>query len=396
MAHDQTCLYGPCSTYRLNRRARPRGALCVLIFLTGSTVFLSSTLPAQEALTVRVTGLTPGATLFAKEQAIRNAKQEALRETITALAPALAEPLWSPLLHAVDRFVLGYDLLRYDVRDNETAVELDVRLNDALLRSSVAELAWPWLLPPPTVQLVIAEQLPGDQIAAVPTHGDAETALKNDLSRFRFTVYGVDHIENDFPQRVLCETIEGDLEHTREFAALMPTDTLVLGKALTETEPPTSTNRLSHNRVTLRLQIFRTADAKKTDEIEARAVVQSVDPREGAEQALLDACRKVRPELITALVLAVLAPTDTEYVSLIFDNVQSRARFDALYGFLRRFPEVQKVEEVYCFPRRARLRLIYHGSVGTLLDALEHLPDDPHPPRLVRAVGREAYFSFRE
>ncbi|MBM3290389.1 MAG: hypothetical protein FJY92_09580 [Candidatus Hydrogenedentes bacterium] len=115
---------------------------------------------------------------------------------------------------------------------------------------------------------------------------------------------------------------------------------------------------------------MRAADGYVIDAPKAEAVVNGVDPREGAVQAIEDACGKIVDDAKTAIALGALsgAPANALLVTIV--GVASGKSVDDTIAAIARCLGADKHEVIFQDAGRTRARFDFAGDVRQLVDCL--------------------------
>ena len=353
-----------------------------------------TTTGAPQLLTVRVSGFAEGIGVTARDNAIFHAQQEAVRNYLTSITHSEDIYPLRPILRNAQRYVAAYDLLRHDIRETETRVELDVQLFEKALRQDFATIMLPRMPRTPKVLLVIGEKIGKDTIVGVTDFGVSETVLKEGLERLRLEVAGVDSIDAYYSLEELMDVVLGDVEVGRRFALGQLADVVVLGAALTETEGEAVEGLVQRHRAKVELRLFRVKDGKMTDALTAVASVHSADRTSGTEQAVQDACKKLLGDTTVSAVLSVVGTEPMRDVLLTIPEPGSPKRLEQLTAVLQSIPGVYAVQRVVDIKKLARFRVNFEGSMMTLADTLCNAAYEGARLEIKRAVDRSLEACF--
>lgn len=380
----------PNSTFSISRRI-----LCGAIAFFGTALGAHAAPSAEEVLTVRMEGYADGVGLAARNAALENAKQEVIRKVLNSI---VADGDFSHLrnvLRSASLYLRGYDMLRQDIVGDGTRVEIDAYVEAKDLYQDVAVAMLPHLEEKPRVLLVVGEQLGDDKIVGVPDFGYAENALRAPLEKYGLKVEGVDAISGKVPQPELIHLVNGEVEEGGTFAKGNDADVVIIGTAITVTEPPADGTNVHRNRSTVSVRVYRALDGDLVDAFTKVAAVSSVDPMEGAIQATNDACEKIINDITVAAVLTVLGTQPDDRVLLTVEEPQDATNTLALAETLRHELGEDKVEVILDSKALARLRIQYDGD---MLPFVELLTSEEYAGRhlaIRHAVGREVVAYFR-
>ena len=348
----------------------------------------------DDTFSVRMHGYAEGVGFAAREKAIENAKSEVVTAVLQSLvASGDLQPL-RPILRNAGSYVVSYDLLRHDVEEGATTVEIDAHVLEKPLHRDVATVMLPRLPRPPTILLVVGERIGDDRIAAVHDYGAAEATLIEAMEKLGLSVSGSASVEAHYNHSQLVEIVNGGVEPAQRFARGSLADVVVIGQAVTEVQGDPAGGSLIRNRATVNLRIFRGADGKMTDAFTAVAAVLSQDPLEGGEQAIRDAGAKLVGDITVATVLTVLGAQASDNVLIEIENPGSRERIAAVVAFLEAGANVASVEQLLWSESFARLQAVYPGPMSLLADSLESGTYEGARLQIRRVVGRRMELRF--
>jgi hypothetical protein len=372
------------------RRRILRGAVLVFFALRCASAHAGE----EELFSVRAEGYADGIGAGARDAAVANAKREVVEEVIKSLVVSGdLEPL-RPMLRNAANYIQRCEVIRADQSGDSTRVEVEAYVLEKALRQDVAALTFPRLPQPPHVLLLVGEKLPRDQIVAVPDAGLAETVLREGLERLKLQVAGSETLGQTFTQAQLIETVTGGVEAGQRFTLANNADAVVVGAAVVTVEGSDAGNNVRRCRATAELRIYRGYDGKMMDSLTASAVVGSLSPEEGSDQAVRDVCAKLVNETAVSAILTVLGTQASDAVVLTLDNPGSRQRFEELVTRIEVELHLDEIEELYYSDTRARLRVRYDGPIAYLVDVLSAGRYAGKKIEPQRVVGRDMTLRF--
>lgn len=356
---------------------------------------LCSTVSAQEqTFTVRMTGHSDGVGIAARNNAVAEAEEQIITDVLRAMVNMEDLAPFKAMLRHASGYIQRYDLLRCDIANNSTTVEVDACVLEKPLRQDVAAAMLPRIPKHSTVLLVVSEQ-PTPETPATVGPGAAFLVLREGLEKYGFTVVGPDKMADLYSAQKLLAITGGTVDDGSRFARENLQNVVITGQATSEHEPLPTASDMTRNRARLALRVYSGPDGKMTDALGAEAVVQSMDPRDGGDQAISDAAGKLVTDTTVAVVLALLGRQEKDRVLL---TVEQPGDEDAVHGIaeaLRKVPGVAGVEEMLISPALARLQIDYQGSMARLADLMHTLPVAAGTLEVRKAVGREITAALR-
>jgi len=367
------------------------GAIVFLAFLhPGHTAHASD----DDLVEMRMEGYADGIGLAARHEAIENAKQEIIRKLLNNIVADGELGHLRTILRQSSRYIRGHYPLRHDFIGDTTRVEIDAYVNLPALYNDVAVTMLPFLPEPPRLLLVIGEQLPHDEIVAVPDFGYADTALREALSKFRLQVTGVETIIEQFSQAELIEAVSGGLELGSAFARAQQSDVVILGAVQVEAEETAPGSNVFRHKATATVRLYRGGNGEFVDAFTEIAAVSSADQVEGSVQAVEDACEKLAGDITMASVLAVLGAAKDPRVLLTLEHPGAGERMAELERLLREAFGYNNVEIYFTSERFARIRVDYDGPMIDFVDLISSGAFADAYIQVHRAVGREVEAEF--
>ncbi len=344
----------------------------------------------EDLITVRMKGHAEGLGVTARNVAVANAQQEVLESVIQSLIASDDMSPFQPMLRNAERYLRNYDLLRCDVADNVTQVEIDAHVLERPVRQDVAALIRPRLPKPPKVLLVMGEQIAADKGITIPEQGIAETAFVQELKKLNFDISVSESIAPLYPKAQLIELVKAGVDACGKFARGTMADVVLVGTAITADEGAAGGGNMARTKATVNLRVFRGLDGKMTDDLTRVAAVYGANPRESGEQAVQDACIKMSGDIVVAGILAAAGALPPDSVLIVVEKPAARDRVDGIVQTLKSAPGVSGVEDLYYSDALARLRVTYSGAVSKLVGVLT----EEEGLRVHSAIGREITLYF--
>lgn len=364
-------------------------------FLILGLCCLSATVVAQdETFTVRADARVDGVGLSAREAAVRAAERVVIERVLQSMVANGDLRPFRAILDNAPRYVPAYDLLRHDVLDTWTSVEIDAQVAEKPLRSDVAALALPLFPAPPTVLLLVGEQVGDDRIVSVPDNGYAETTLKDRLERMGLKVTGAKSLDPLYTQAALIGLVDGDREAQSSFVEGCLEDVVVVGTAVT-THTPEPGGEVMRNRATLTLSVYRGGEAKLLDAFAISAAVLGTDPNEAGRQAVEDACAKMSGEVAVAAALAMLASQQSNAITVTVLAPESEAVLEDLAAQVLVQSGVDAVRALFITPELGRIRVSGEILLADLARAMEACVLPGHRITVNKAFGAQLEVAVR-
>ena len=349
---------------------------------------------SEELIRVQAEGTAAGPGNKARALATEQAESAAVIEVLKSwVASGDLSPL-QPIIDAAPNYVHSVREVRCIPSDKDVRVEIEAKLYYAALRRDAARLILPTLAYPPKVVLVLSERVDGNDRIPAQTSGEGEAALVQFLRETRFDVVDRETVHELYAEPELLALLGSDSETCGRFARANLADVAVLGCVEQTTEKETPEAVFSSVKAAVTLRVIRATDSQLIETRTARSTVHSATIGDGAVVATRDACAKLRDGLIEAVVLAVAGASRNEDVILTVARVGEPGRIEEIRNRLREKTEVGDVEELYCSPVLARLRVVYSQPIRPLVDWLVSGKYSTFRLTLERAVGREITVSL--
>lgn len=378
----------------MKRHAIPRQAFKVTFALFLSGVACVAEGEDDGLFTVRMEGHAEGVGFAARQTAIENAKHEVVVKVLEAIVASGDLEPFRALLRNASRYIASYDLLRHDPSDDATRVEIDAQVREAALRRDVAAIMLPRLPQPPTVLLLVGERIGADCIVAAPDLGVSETVLREGLAKLGLKVQGAAAAGEYYSQAQLIEIVTGDVELGGRFARGSLADAVIIGTAVTDIEEGPAGTNVQRNKAAVSLRVFRGVDGNMTEALTATAAVYSLDPTEGGEQAVQDACAKLVGDAAVAAIITVLGIQTANQVLVSVEGPRSRDCLAPIIATLEGDSAIEAVDELYFSEKLARLRVTYDGPMSHLVALLTPGPYCGRTLGVRHVVGRTITVAF--
>jgi hypothetical protein len=342
----------------------------------------ASAAPADEggALTVQMQGTAPGVGRSARAAAIENAQTAILIDRLIAISGNPDLRRFGTILDNPSRYFRYYRLLQQSTQsESSTTVVIEAAVLDAVLRRDTAAQLIPHLPDKPRILLIVPERLDPKLPFELPEHPVAYAALSKSLAQAGCEVLATDELREKRSGEELAFFAAGEPEPVSQFARLNLADIVIVGNASVSSEVRPQTSELRPYRAEMSLSIVRAGDATILAELTAEAVVFSIDPMEGAAQAIRDACAKLREPLTVETVLGSLTRTPSEHIVLSVRGDGIRSKLPEIRGRLENHENVEQVEILSVTENAAWFRVV--GSVPV--------------KQLTETATRGAYSDFR-
>jgi hypothetical protein len=292
---------------------------------------------------------------------------------------------YEPVIDRADRYVRRYTVLERETTGEVTRVRPGVSLRSDQLVRDVAALAVASYRTPPTVSLLLLEQL--DDRAPHPLRD--EEMLKRltepfDPRSFRVQPFPWHLYETD----TLAERLDGKAAETASLATQTLTDILLAGWLRMRVEPPAPGTNLAKCRARLTVSVYTRDGEESLGEANAEVLVQSVSPREGLEQARRDVAMKLARDVFYQAALAAVRLQRADDVVIDLEGTPPERLADEVSEAVRSVWGVDEAEILVSTPALVRLRVRYDGPLDPLLDALLDTPFSGAVIDMQRVVGR--------
>ena len=359
------------------------------LFLLCLSFFAQEPCLAQEdVLRVVAEGSAEGTSLEARKAAIEDAKREVIRAILASIVARLDLRLFESIILDPDPYIRSYDLLHHELLDDHTQVEIEARVVEGSLHQTIASLAMMNLAVPPSILLVMGEQMGLERLPMVPGSGVGEFVLREGISGHNLRVDGSDVLRSYYSPKQLSQVAGGSWAVAERFALANVYDVVIIGQAVASSTPQHDLGSVMRSRIEVTLQVYRGVDGQMTDDLSAAAAVHSPSVQQGAREALGDACTKLIQDATTAAIIAYLSGAPSPDLFMTVQNPGSRGQIVSLFPFLESIPNVSGVEELFFRAQIARLRVRYDGKVSDFVAALRASSAFSNAWELRSATGR--------
>lgn len=366
-------------------------AVCVILAAALQTFAAEN----DDLFSVRAEGYAEGVGPTVRAAAIADAQRQVIEQVIKSLVTINDMGPLRSILRNASAYIQRYDIIRQDQSGDAMRVEIDAFVLEKPLRQDVAATLFPRLPHPPKIQLLIGEKLPNDEIVAVPDAGLAETVLRDGLNKLKLETAGSETLEKTFSQKKLIEIVTGGVDAGQRFTLANQADAVAVGTAIVALEGNQAGNNVLRCRAVVTLNVFRGYDGKMMDSLTAAAVVSSMNPADGADQAVRDACTKLVHDAAVTAILAVLSSQASDAVVITIERPSERIRIDELITRLEMELHLENIEELYYSEDRARIRVPYDGPIAHLVDILTQVKYAGKSLQPSRVVGRDMSLEFK-
>ncbi len=350
---------------------------------------------AEPIFTVRMKGRADGVGLTAQRLAVENARRQVMVDVLQSMTNSEDMAPFRGMLRQASRYFQRCHLLRTDVIGQTTVVEIDASILERPLRHDLAAIMLPRLPRPPSVLMLIAEYIGPEAYTGGPTFDVAESVFRERVADFGFTLTGMHSLINHFDIADLVAVINGDVSEVAAFARANHEDVIIVGSITTEHDPLAPDSNMLRNRAAAVLRVFSGHDGKMMDLLTSQAIVQSVEPVEGGEQAVRDACAKLVGDYIVAVVLTMLSLEDESRVLIEVENPRAEETVAQMIQVIQRVPGVHSVERLFFSETLARLAVDYDGPMADFSDYIADRMINNRKVDVTRCVKREMTISFQ-
>jgi hypothetical protein len=348
------------------RRRNPAVWIAVLLLFVGAALAAGE----DELIKVHKEAVANGGGTSARNEAVRTAERGLILDILQAtLSP---ENLSQAQCLADDpaRYIRSTQILHHETHADATHVAIESFVRRKLILKDLAALLLPRMPAPPTVLVLLTEQMGADAPAAVGTPDGAAAALADGLRKAGLDVVDTSVLRACYADSDLVAAARADNETAARFAQQGFADVVILGNAAVASEAKGAADSVRANKATVSLRIFRAADGKQVETLGAEALVHSADPTEGALAALQDACAKLTEDTGVAIVVAAAGLSPSEDVLVTVEQPGARARFDDLIAALKQAVGDANVEPLFYTDALARIRIKQPGSIRALVETV--------------------------
>ncbi|NIA15582.1 MAG: hypothetical protein GWP08_16085 [Nitrospiraceae bacterium] len=376
-------------TNEITWRILAAAACLLLLFFSPAEAALD-----DDAIRVHVEADAPGVGLAARAEAMGRAKTDILRQVAETVLLPRDLSLVTGLFDQPDKYIRSTQLLAYRTEGSRTQVEVECYVKRYDLLRDLARTVLPSLLPPPTVLVLVAEQIGGDEGGGLGEPGIAGPAFTKALRKAGLDPVDTATVRACYSDLELIERIGGDRDTAGAFARQGFAEVVVLGEAVCKAEAPSDGANVFANTADIRLRILRGIDGALIEAIAQQALVHSTDPAEGGAFAVRDACAKLESDLITYATLAAAGSATYEGITITVEEPGNRGRFDQLVQVFEAYGGGGEADVLFYTDRLARFRVGYEGLMAPLMDEVTTRQYGDRPLSIRRAVGRNVVLRF--
>lgn len=368
------------------------GAALVIALVTVTSA-TSDSAPRE----MRGEGHAPGLGPAARAEAVRDAQTAIVIQRLETLAPTRDFSVFAPVLEHAEQFVPNYRFLSEDTTETATHVEIAGQLLDAQLKHDAARLILDSYADKPRVILLVSERISPGTPRSLQNEGVAEAALSEKLSEAKFDVIDSQDLIATHTEEELQRYLGGSPNLAGQLARRELADVAILGSAASFMEAGDSRDaELHRHRAELDLRVIRAADGFVLEELKAEAELISVDPQQGGELSVRDACDKVVGAVIDAAALGLLGGAPRNQIYLTIEGLAGGTQLEPIVERIKSVPGVESVEEMYASDEMARMAIAYSGPMGPFVDALSAYRHDGYFLHTESVVNRDMTVVLRQ
>lgn len=364
----------------------------LLAFLFGLLAAVEAA--AADALTVRAAGFAEGHGLSARRRAADEAGRDAVGQYVNRLVARTNLVDLGAITGEAAAYIERLEVIRFDETDQGTRIEADVHLREDLIFQALARNAAFSADAPPSLILVLGEQLPMDTAPAVLPGGAAAGVLEKRLGEAGIAVSGVEGVDRSFSHPELVRIVLGDVETGGAFARAAGTDAAAVGLLRAGARPESAGSNVYLCEATLTLRFYRGFDGKMVETLSETQRVHSPDIDAGTRQAVLDvAARAAAPARVAAVVAVLSAPRSPDF-RLTVEDPGTRERMDAVGRVLGGAVGVSGLREAAFEPGRGVYIFHYEGAMTYLADLFDGRNIGGGQANIIQFYGQDMHIAF--
>ena len=191
-----------------------------VLFLGVAALLCAACLSAraqEQVFTVRMSGHADGVGIAARNNAVAVAEEQIVTDVLRSMINMEDLAPFRAMLRHASGYIQRYDLLRCDVANNSTTVEIDAFVLEKPLRQDVAAAMLPRLPKNSSVLLLVSEQ-PTPETPPKVGPGAAFLVLREGLEKYGFSVVGPDKLNDVYSAEKLLTITGGTVDEGSRFA----------------------------------------------------------------------------------------------------------------------------------------------------------------------------------
>ena len=364
--------------------------LSVLIALAGAEQAVDG------AGVVRESGTASGIGRSARAAAIEDGQRRVLADYLIELTGSSDLTVFGPMLDEPGGYFSSCRLLEEDRTSGvSTAVELAMEVDKGRVDGAAARLLARRLSYVPRVLFLASKRVGDDKKRCLlERYEPACEAITRALKSAGLVVVSADEARKQCEETELLGAFAGPPILGSGLGRECLVDLVVLADLVAEQPEEEDNGVFTEHRAKTVCRVIRAGDAALVGELKTEALVHSVDPDTGGEQAILDAAEKLGQPLVVATVLGAIHRRKAQDVLLTIEGPEAPARFAACRSVLRDKLGVEGIDELETSGNAIRVRLDFGGSMRDLVRALTRTEFDEFYLKAPRVVNRNVTFSL--
>jgi hypothetical protein len=272
-------------------------------------------------------------------------------------------------------YVLSERVLNVSNEFDGVQLEVEVYLDEALLRFDLASFLFPELQPKPTIAFIISENLAGHTGVLV-NSGDSYAMLKKLFEETGFNSSADLERSGEVQptQNELIAFLNQGAAGILRYAKMTRSDIIVAGLVKTYAVDPINTGeeaKIRPLRAEAQLQVIRVSDGKIFQLLRAEAELKSPDLIGGSKVVAHDAVYKVQREaLISAVIASLSMPDMSNQYRLKVEGEGVGMVWKTLTKELSSYSGLTRFQSIYARPAMSEAQFSFDGSVSALVDKL--------------------------
>lgn len=349
---------------------------------------------AYPPVKVRSEGRVIGTTLDARDEAVRDAKRQAVALWLESMLGQPPEDRLQPMLDHAQDYVQSSRVVTLDTQDGHTHVDLEVYLYERALRADLASVLFQQRSQPPQLVLLVIEEDETSGARRFQSQSRVAPALAEAFRSRGFALLDPDRVLQRYSERDLLGLSSAGASALGRCAREFHTDALVLIDAkLSVTANQAGVGALRAH-VVLNASVVGASDGRLYERTRGEAEVNCQAPEDGFRFAVDDALYKIRDRLIVGSVLAGWRPAPSDLFELTLENAPSWDAVERVGDRVRAYPGAAKVEVLTGQHDSGTIRFEYGGSIGELVRSLQQPLRDGYVLQPEVVVNRTMRFRF--
>ena len=351
--------------------------------------------PVSGVIRIMSEGYASGHGPEARDAAVVNATEHALRIWVESILGEPAGPAFLPIIQSPDAYAQSSRLIELEHDEIGTHVSVEVYVEEETLRADTAAVLMQTFRHPPRVVLLIGEQASPDEAQRFGSEGNSIAYLATALRGVGLEVLDPADVQSRYTQRELSTYLQGGFESVARFGRENNADVVIAGAVRTDLRVEGPRGQTLRVHALVELDVVRADDGLVYEITKTEAEVSCRIAADGARMAMQDATYKARNAVLVGTVLAAVQPkSGMPKFELRIENAIDWQEIERVARRLRRIESLDKVEVMRAQESTGIIQFKYSGKTAALVGILRAPFSDGRLMEPQFVAGGEMTFRF--